>query len=293
MTALELARFALYADLGVGFGVPAAAVLTQANSRIPALRPLLAGAAFVGLPLVVIVYLLVVAEMAGTGLAGLDWQLAGALAISTPIGWAFFVRFAALGVALALYLCAPGRISWPLAASAVALASLAWSGHGAAGEGAAGSLRLAGDIVHLLTAAIWLGALVLFLALLRRSSTTSPDETLAWKRFASIGSVLVIVLAVTGLANLWFLATPDTWSTLAASDYGQLLGAKFVLFLAMLALAGLNRFALVPRLTTSADSRERGRAIRALKLSIAAEFCAALAILLVVSRLGLLDPGMS
>lgn len=292
MTALELARFALYADLGVGFGVPAAAVLTQARSGVPALRPFLAGAAFVGLPLVVISYLLVVAEMAGTGLAGLDWQLAGDLAISTPIGWAFLVRFAALGLALALYLCAPGKVSWPLAASAIALASLAWSGHAAAGEGATGLLRLAGDIVHLLAAAIWVGALVLFLALLRRPLAASPDATLALTRFAGVGSVLVILLAVTGLTNLWFLAAPDTWSIVATSDYGQLLGIKLLLFTAMLALAGLNRFALVLRLTASADLRDRGRAIRALKLSIAAEFCAALAILLVVSRLGLLDPGM-
>ena len=60
MTALELARFALYADLGMAFGVPAAAVLTGAQFALDRLRPLLVGAVVIGLPLSVVGYLLTV-----------------------------------------------------------------------------------------------------------------------------------------------------------------------------------------------------------------------------------------
>ena len=41
-----------------------------------------------------------------------------------------------------------------------ALASFAWTGHGASDDGLAGAVHLAGDVVHLLAAGVWLGALV-------------------------------------------------------------------------------------------------------------------------------------
>lgn len=123
-------------------------------------------------------------------------------------------------------------------------------------------------------------------------ATGPADGARALVRFGGIGSGLVATLGVTGLANLWFLASPAKWTVVATSDYGHLLGFKLALFFAMLGLAGFNRFVLVPRFATSVSSQNSGGAIRALKLSIAAEFCAAFAILLVVSRLGLLDPGI-
>lgn len=286
MSGLELARFALYVDLGTAFGVPAAALLTRV--RDPAARSLVTAANLVGLPLSVLAYLLTVAAMADSGLADLDWQLATELATTTSVGWAFVVRSAALVLALMLSLSAPALTRWRIFPSAMALASLAWSGHAAASEGALALPRLVADIVHLLAAAIWLGALVLFLALLRPSTRVPQAVAAPLERFAGVGSLLVALLVVTGLTNLWFLAPPESWFGLLNSAYGALLVVKLGLFAAMLVLAAVNRFVLVPVLAANASDRIRGR----LRLAIAAEFCAALAIFLVVARLGLLDPGI-
>src|SRR3546814_15811165 len=43
------------------------------------------------------------------------------------------------------------------------LSSLAWSGHGAATEGGAGMVHLGADILHLLAAGAWVGALAALL----------------------------------------------------------------------------------------------------------------------------------
>jgi putative copper resistance protein D len=290
MILLELARFALYADLGVGFGVPAAAVLTRAHGRLATLRPLLTGALLTGLPLSIIGYLATVAEMAGTGLGNLDWQLAGDLAIGTASGWAFLARMTALGLAAAICVAAPRRVPWAGGASAVALATLAWSGHAAASEGSFALPRLTLDIIHLLAAGVWIGALVLFLALLWRPATTAHDSEAPFLRFAGVGSILVALLAATGLANLWFLAPPGNWGKLASTLYGQLLAAKLALFFGMLGLATLNRFVLVPRLFASGQRGGQKNARLRLWLSIVLELSASFAILATVSRLGLTDP---
>ena len=48
--------------------------------------------------------------------------------------------------------------------ASLALATAAWTGHAGATEAGQGALHRASDVLHLLAAATWLGALVLFLA---------------------------------------------------------------------------------------------------------------------------------
>lgn len=286
MNGLELARFALYVDLGVAFGVPAAALLTRTEGfksrRIELVATLL------GLPLSIFAYLLTVAEMAGTGLADLDWHLANELVTTTAVGWAFLVRSALLVVASTICLVVPTRTWWRIAPIAVTLVTLAWSGHAAASEGAIAFLRLATDMVHLLAAAIWLGALVLFLALLYPERSTQQAVAASLERFAGVGSILVGMLALTGLGNLWFLVSPTGWPGLLSTNYGGLLAVKLALLSTMLLFAALNRWSLVPSLRADWNV---ARNQRRLLFSIVLEFCAALAVLIVVSRLGMMDPG--
>jgi len=290
MPDLELARFALYADLGVLFGVPAAAVLTQGRRGLATLQPLLVMAAIVGIPLSITLYLLTVSAMAGTDFRDLDWQLAGDLVAGSAVGKAFLVRMAALVACAVITMKVPHRTVWTILPATIGLATLAWSGHAADGEGAFALARLGADILHLLAAALWTGALTLFLTMLRNGTDTADNPVKALTRFGRIGSGVVAALGATGLANLWFLTPPETWRELPASDYGQLLGAKLAIVILMLGLAGLNRFVLVPRLADASDSQARSGAARVLKISIATEFALALAVLVVVSKLGLLDP---
>lgn len=285
MTTLELARFALYADLGVAFGLPAAALLTR--GPMESVRPIITGAVLIGLPLSLVAFLLTIAQMAGTDLADLDWQLAGEVTKSTSVGWAFLARMGALGLAAAFRLTNPRRSGWQLALAAIAMGSLAWSGHAAAGEGSLVFPRLGADIVHQLSASVWLGAILLFLAQLRTGSNVPHESVEALKRFAGVGSVLVALLALTGLSNLWFLIPLDNWRDVLSTSYGELLAVKLGLFFSMLLLAALNRFVMVPGLASGSRTE---RAQFRLRVSIALELCAIVAILAIVARLGMMDP---
>jgi copper resistance protein D len=287
MSPLGLARFALYADLGLVFGLPAAAILTRAPAIGPGLRRTVVAAALAGLPLSIIAYLMTIAGMAGTGISGLTADLVRELTAGTALGAAFIVRCAALALTAVLSWRGRPGSRWPVLAGGAALVSLAWSGHAAAGEGALAWPRLAIDAVHLLAAAAWVGALVLFLGMLRTSPAPPDGSGAALVRFARMGSGLVALLAATGLTNLWFLAPLRDWLALLGAPYGQLLLFKLGLFTAMLTIAALNRFSLVPAMIAQGSA---ARDVRRLRRSITLECGAALGILLIVARLGLMNP---
>ena len=204
------------------------------------------------------------------------------------LGKAALARAVVAALAAILILVLPaGRASWLLAAAlgAAAAASLAWLGHGAAGEGGLGKIQLAGDILHALAASAWIGALVCFAVLLFQPGR-APVGSLhrALVRFSGFGPAIVALLVVTGLVNAWILVGSEHALDLWAIPYGRLLAAKLVLFLAMLALAGLNRFRHTGTLLAEPEARS------ALRLSIAAETAAGLAILALVAWLGTLAP---
>lgn len=174
-------------------------------------------------------------------------------------------------------------------------ASFAWTGHGAASEGASGYVHLASDIVHTLAAAVWLGALVPLLLLViraRRSAAGPADRQLAYESlegFSGVGSIVVALLILSGAVNSWFLVGPDNIITLPNSLYGKLLLAKLALFSLMLALASANRFWLTPALARRL-SGESNSPLQALRTSVLLETVVGLLILAVVSALGMLMP---
>ncbi|MGH6970376.1 MAG: CopD family protein, partial [Caulobacteraceae bacterium] len=154
---------------------------------------------------------------------------------------------AALGVAATVG--AGGRLGLALlvVAGAAALASFAWTGHGASDMGLAGDVHLGADVVHLLAAGVWLGALAVFAGVLSsRKRAKASVEALAGalSGFAGVGSAAVAALLATGLVNAWFLVGPAHVADLFSTLYGRLLAAKVALFLGMTALAAANRWVL-------------------------------------------------
>lgn len=162
---------------------------------------------------------------------------------------------------------------------ALAAATLAWSGHGAAGEGLAGQIQLAADTVHLLAAAAWLGGLLPLVLVLRHGDTKAC--ILAAKRFSRLGVAAVAAVAVSGLGNGYFLV--GSLAGLLGTPYGYLLLIKLALFAAMLAIAAINRHILTPRLAMS-----RGPLIR----NIFAEATLAAVLLAAVGALGIMVPAV-
>ncbi len=295
-------RWALVVDMMLLFGAPLFAIASVAGvgpKVISALRPLVLATAFGGMLLSVLGIAILAASMSGVPLAQVDAPSLVLLITQTAVGTAFLVRVVALLLAFALGLRLHSNRSTTKAVAlfgAVALVSLAWSGHGVMDDGRTGVVHLVADIVHLLAAGMWFGALASLLWLLFRAGGKGPDNKLAHRAlagFASLGSASVALVLISGLINAWLLVGPRNILSLGASLYGQLLLFKLVLFAAMIALAAINRFRLTPSLGAAVTQGDVESVTCRLRLSLAMETFAAIAILGLVAWLGTLEPPVS
>lgn len=145
------------------------------------------------------------ATMTGDAAAVFDlaaWRDVGA---ESQVGRSAVLRALCALLALMMVLRpGPGQGRWPATAliGALATASFPWSGHACAVEGAAGWLLLGADLVHVLAASAWLGALVglaFALAAARRHPAEDHGRLVAaLERFSGVGSALVALILVTG-----------------------------------------------------------------------------------------------
>lgn len=235
--------------------------------------------------------------LSGSFSEGLKPETLSAVATGMDLGKAAIIRAAAAGPAVLLILVLkPSRTTWIVAATlgAIATASLAWMGHGAATEGVGASLHLVSDILHAWAAAVWIGALVAFLLLLR-TPTPTPAATGALHRalhgFSGVGTAVVAVLLATGAINGWFLVGLDHLNGLWTTAYGRLLSLKLVLFVVMLGLAAANRFQLTPALGRGLGAQDNeGAALDHLRRSVILETALGFGVLALVAWFGTLAP---
>lgn len=299
-------RFALYATLMPLFGVPLFALYGLTNyERLQAnglpLRRLTLLLVTLALALSMLGIAILSASMAGTSLLGVDRATIGAMITETPVGHAWQIRVAAL---LVIFAIATGKRETPVwlslgvFAAGVALASLAWGGHGAAGEGATGTVQLMADVTHLLAAGVWIGALAAFLGLLFGSRARPMPDHLgllhrSLARFFMVGTIAVLLITASGMVNVAILVGPSHLLSLGDTHYGRLLMFKLVLFGAMILLALANRFRLVPALGASIAAGDKVPSLGALRWSLCIEAGTAMAILGLVAWLGTLEPSLA
>jgi putative copper resistance protein D len=271
-------------DLLLLFGV-ALFALYSVNAPLR-FRPLLRGLALIGALLSVAGVLLMTSAMSGeTELAAL-WPHLQMMLLETDVGLAWALRMIALIVVLAQ----PGK--WLASmAGAVALTSLAWSGHGAMDEGSLRVWHFLSDILHLLAAGAWLGGMLALVLLARGGVDEARIRLLAAavKRFEWIGAAIVLTLSVSGVVNYLFIVRPRLDEVLLGT-YGMLLAIKVLLFAVMLVLAALNRFHLGPALERSLRDGQHVIAAHALRRSVLLELGMALLIVALVAWLGTLSP---
>ena len=174
------------------------------------------------------------------------------------------------------------------------LGSLGLSGHAAAGEGVELIIHSASDILHLLAAGAWVGALVpLGIALQRfiripgESGVSAVREIT--RRFSLLGIICVSTLVVTGAINTWILAggVPQ----LVGTAYGHLLLLKLFLLLPMLGVAAINFLKVNSVIAgVAGDSRDLPGAVRVLSRNAVTEALLGLGILAIVGILGTTPP---
>lgn len=174
------------------------------------------------------------------------------------------------------------RLAGCAVGAAIYLGALAWTGHAAAAEGPWRAAHIGSDVVHLLAAGGWLGALP-GLAFVLPKTANAEDALRATRRFSAFAIACVAALILSGIGNSWFLV--GSLPALAGTDYGRLLLLKLALLAAMLGLAAVNRTVLTPRLANG----DR-RAQRALCNDALLEIIAGALVLIVVGVLGTLIP---
>jgi putative copper resistance protein D len=294
-------RFALYIVLASLFGLSAFSLYglrTGERSKALALRFWLGSSAVIGLLLSTVWLDIMASSMAGTPPWPIDQEAIGGLLTGSAIGAAWKVRMIALAIAAVAAMAAAGRsagLAIVMAASAVALATLAWTGHGAMDENASGWVHLAADILHLIASGAWLGALFGLVLLVSRPAARVDAAHLSMTHralhgFGAIGTLVVATIVVTGLYNGWMLIGIGNVSTLPSTLYGQLFILKMVLFIAMLGLAWLNRFRLTPTFERAIIAHDANAALSALRSSLAIETACIITIFALVAWLGTLEP---
>ncbi|WP_447789267.1 copper homeostasis membrane protein CopD [Pseudomonas farris] len=295
-------RFALYLDLMLLFGLALFGLYSlkgqeRMSGAVLPFRSMLAGTAVLGAVLSAASMLMMASAMSGeSDFAELRPHIE-MMVFETDVGLAWVVRIVVLLTAgLAVMLRAPGVSLWVAAfAGGIALSSLAWNGHGAMDEGSRRDWHFAVDILHLLVAGAWLGALVAF-ALMAKINALRTEAHIrllarAVNRFEVIGAVIVVVITVTGVVNYLFIVGPKL-DEVFLTTYGVLLFIKVVLFAGMLVLAALNRFHLGPFLERSLQDGQYTVAANALRRSVVVELAAAVLIVGLVAWLGTLSPEM-
>lgn len=178
--------------------------------------------------------------------------------------------------------------------AAAYLGSLAFAGHGTEGVGLAQNIHLVSDVLHLIAAGLWLGALIPLVLLLVYLGQFREDgwaslAARAGSHFSTLGILAVGILLVSGTVNAAFLL--GGVHSLIDTDYGRLLLLKVGLFLAMVCLASINRQYLLPYLQVGgAGTGEAPVALRKLVGSALVEIVLGLAIVGVVGLLGIMPP---
>ncbi len=149
-------------------------------------------------------------------------------------------------------------------------------------------LMLVSDVVHLLAGAVWLGGiLVLALGLSGRWSgeafSSTEDSARGVARFSTLAAFTALLVAGTGLAMA--IIVVRSRDALLNTGYGITLLIKVGLVALVLVLAAVNRWSLVPRLSTGTTG-----ALARLRQLVVVELVLLLAVGGVTARLVSQDP---
>jgi copper transport protein len=207
---------------------------------------------------------------------------AGGLEHTATAGTRFaaFAKIAAIvaagGAAAAALAAARARLLPAAGLCAVALIVAPTFGGHALDHGSPAWVAVPVDLLHLGSAAVWVGGLVALLSLLRARVGDDAVRVATARRFSTVALAAVVVLAASGLGRA--LTELDSVSQVWSTSYGRALIVKTVLFLPLLAVGRVNRAVL---------QRSSAR----LERTVLAELAVLAAIVAVVGVLTDLRPG--
>ena len=131
-----------------------------------------------------------------------------------------------------------------LAGAGVAVGALALVGHTRTYGPA--WLVVSGDLLHVACGAVWFGGLIGLWVVLRDAEGDPAGVGVVVARFSAVAAALVAALSVAGVVLGWRIV--GSWANLFGTTYGVALLVKAGLAGGVVAVAGYNRYRLLPRL---------------------------------------------
>jgi copper transport protein len=146
------------------------------------------------------------------------------------------------GAAAALAPTLPQLLPVAYAAALALLAAPTLSGH-ALDRDQPRVLAVIVDLVHMSSAAVWLGGLIAIVYAVPRATENDEARRAAVSRFSSAALASVVVLGTSGIARAYteLSAFSQLWST----SYGRALLVKTAIFVPLLGVGALNRLVLM------------------------------------------------
>ncbi|MEZ0578660.1 copper resistance protein CopC [Nocardioides sp. MH1] len=130
------------------------------------------------------------------------------------------------------------------------------------------SLLVLTDALHLSAGAVWLGGLVGLALALPSLASREREGALLLSRFSTVAAGLLAVLVGAGTLMAWRIL--GSWGALVDTTYGRLLLVKIGLALVVVAIAGWNRFVLLPRVDDGTHQARR-RTTQRVRTTVLAE----------------------
>lgn len=258
-----ITKFALY----LGVMTAAGTVMSALIFRLDRTRGLAAKFAVIGLGATVLAFTLRGANLTGDVSGMTDPEMLGLL-WTTPVGTAFLLRLAGLGLLIAGLLM--GRVgAWvSVLGGIMAIWSFNHVGHVSGRETILLDIAL---ILHLLAVALWIGVLTPLKRLASLPVTYAAAADVG-HRFGVVATVTVPALIVVGGYMGYQLV--GSFSALIGTGYGQALIIKVLLVGLLLGLAAANKLRFIPALR-SGDPAAAGH----LSKSISVEWLVILVVL--------------
>lgn len=131
------------------------------------------------------------------------------------------------------------------------------------------ALMIAADLSHVLAGSLWFGGLIGLVVSLRRLADRPGTGTVVLARFSLVAAWSLLLVAVTGTVLGWRIL--GTWENLVGTDFGRLLLVKVALVAVIAALAGWNRFRLLPAVLADGGYAPRAAAADRLRRAVRIE----------------------
>jgi len=199
-------------------------------------------------------------------------QVAGVVPLvlqQTDFGKLWLARAAAVLLMWLLWMWVGVRKRWTGWALAILVGVVAFSrsATGHAGDHGDFAWPVWIDWLHLLSAGLWGGAIVVFVLAARpvlRQHLQHADWTAAIvRRYSMLAAAGLALAAATGVCSAW--QRVGGWMPLWTTRYGLILDVKLVLVVAMAILGATNRFRHVPAALAAARARDPRSWLRALR----------------------------